>query len=331
MRVLLVTGADGVETTTVTAALAAGAARQGVKTALLDGPASRPRDWPVVEEPGLIVGGDLTGSGHGQGQDTESLEPGSRSLLAELGAQLGLDPLPDVLMPTLPGLAEIAWLLGLADDLARAPADLMVVDLGGARSAARLLAAPSGLHALVDHALPVGRRIHRAMTMSADPAGRLADVVRQRLRAAQDVLADEGSALWLLHRRGRIDQVAHWAPRLAAYGCRVRPVPDDVDGGAAGADADRVEQPARRVVAEAGGYDLLLDLPHARRADLQLHRLGDDLVLDVSAGDLPPAVVGLPAVLRRCRITAAALDRPGRLEAALRVRFEPDPELWPQP
>jgi hypothetical protein len=93
---------------------------------------------------------------------------------------------------------------------------------------------------------------------------------------------------------------------------------------------DRQQGPARRVVPATGGYDLLLRLPYAARAGLDLQRVGDDLVLDASSGRLPPAVIALPGALCRCRIADAALERPLQRDTVLRVRFEPDPERWPR-
>jgi arsenite-transporting ATPase len=67
-------------------------------------------------------------------------------------------------------------------------------------------------------------------------------------------------------------------------------------------------------------FVLVLDLPLARRSDLELGRRGDDLLVAVGP---TRRVVALPSALRRCRVVGAHL-RDGRL----RVRFEPDPDLW---
>lgn len=64
--------------------------------------------------------------------------------------------------------------------------------------------------------------------------------------------------------------------------------------------------------------------PAARRrqADLRLVRRGDELVLTV--GPFRRAVP-LPSALRRCTVSGAGLD-----DGVLRVRFSPDPDLWPR-
>ncbi|MEU5692642.1 ArsA family ATPase [Actinosynnema sp. NPDC020468] len=53
---------------------------------------------------------------------------------------------------------------------------------------------------------------------------------------------------------------------------------------------------------------------------LDLARVGDDLAVTV---DGRRKLVALPSLLRRCVVTGAELD-----DAALVVRFEPDPDLW---
>ncbi|GAA2223939.1 MULTISPECIES: ArsA family ATPase [Streptomyces] len=65
-----------------------------------------------------------------------------------------------------------------------------------------------------------------------------------------------------------------------------------------------------------------IPLPGAIREELDLVRRGDELV--VTAGAFR-RVVPLPSALRRCTVDGAALR-----EGALRIRFAPDPKLWPQ-
>ena len=65
-----------------------------------------------------------------------------------------------------------------------------------------------------------------------------------------------------------------------------------------------------------------IPLPGADRADLDLVRRGDDLVLGVGPYR---RTVALPSALRRCTVSGAALR-----EGLLAVRFTPDPALWPR-
>ncbi|MEU6573043.1 ArsA family ATPase [Streptomyces sp. NPDC046805] len=65
-----------------------------------------------------------------------------------------------------------------------------------------------------------------------------------------------------------------------------------------------------------------IPLPGAIRDDLDLIRRGDELV--VTAGRFR-RIVPLPSALRRCTVAGAALR-----EGELRIRFAPDPDLWPR-
>jgi arsenite-transporting ATPase len=67
-------------------------------------------------------------------------------------------------------------------------------------------------------------------------------------------------------------------------------------------------------------FVLSLALPFADKTDTGLVRKGDELVVTVGSSR---RVLALPSALRRCTVVGAAL-RDGRL----RIRFEPDPELW---
>lgn len=65
-----------------------------------------------------------------------------------------------------------------------------------------------------------------------------------------------------------------------------------------------------------------LPLPGATKKDLQLVRRGDELLLTVGPFH---RIVPLESGLRRCTVSGAALT-----DGVLRVRFTPDPGLWPR-
>ncbi|WP_149179371.1 ArsA family ATPase [Streptomyces sp. TRM49041] len=65
-----------------------------------------------------------------------------------------------------------------------------------------------------------------------------------------------------------------------------------------------------------------IPLPGAAKRDLGLVRRGDELVLTVGPFR---RVAPLPSALRRCTVAGAALG-----DGELRVRFAPDPGLWPR-
>ncbi|MDR3036522.1 MAG: ArsA family ATPase, partial [Kitasatospora sp.] len=90
--------------------------------------------------------------------------------------------------------------------------------------------------------------------------------------------------------------------------------------------------PAARIAAEPWTVDDLLaaegvlqwrlPLPGAERDDLGLVRRGDELIVDLGPYR---HVLPLPSALRRCVIAGARLR-----DGELRVRFEPDPDVWPR-
>ncbi|WP_326811855.1 ArsA family ATPase [Streptomyces scopuliridis] len=65
-----------------------------------------------------------------------------------------------------------------------------------------------------------------------------------------------------------------------------------------------------------------LPLPGAVKSELALVRRDDELLLTVGPFR---RIVPLPSALRRCSVTGAALT-----DGVLRVRFTPDPDLWPR-
>lgn len=97
---------------------------------------------------------------------------------------------------------------------------------------------------------------------------------------------------------------------------------DDPRDGPDAADVVRIEH--ARDDALPGGYEftMSLELPHLDRADVQLVRSADDLVV-TAAGRR--RYIGLPSALRRCDVVGAAYD-----EGTLRVTFTPNPDLWRQ-
>ncbi|MEU0137455.1 ArsA-related P-loop ATPase [Streptomyces sp. NPDC006296] len=74
--------------------------------------------------------------------------------------------------------------------------------------------------------------------------------------------------------------------------------------------------------ADDGVLSWCLPLPGAAKEDLRLVRRGDELLL--TAGPFH-RTVRLESALRRCTVSGAALT-----DGVLRVRFTPDPSLWPR-
>ncbi|MFF6956085.1 ArsA-related P-loop ATPase [Streptomyces sp. NPDC008317] len=152
---------------------------------------------------------------------------------------------------------------------------------------------------------------------SADPflAG-LGARQQDRLKAMAETCAADAVALRELPHLGAeprgpaelaalaVDTFEHRSPRAGVSGSRA-------------ADPWSVDD---RLAAE-GHFVWSLPLPGASREGLDLVRRGDELVLD--AGGFR-RIVPLPSALRRCTVSGAALR-----DGVLRVRFTPDPALWP--
>ncbi|MFD7610266.1 ArsA family ATPase [Streptomyces sp. NPDC059828] len=105
---------------------------------------------------------------------------------------------------------------------------------------------------------------------------------------------------------------------------------DGADGLAAGLElreADPVDPwDIRRATSSDKAYEdefhWVLPLPGAVKEELGLVRRGDELLITVGPFR---RVLPLPSVLRRCTVSGAGLR-----DGELRVRFTPDPAVWPQ-
>ncbi|MER7839279.1 ArsA-related P-loop ATPase [Streptomyces sp. NPDC096040] len=83
-----------------------------------------------------------------------------------------------------------------------------------------------------------------------------------------------------------------------------------------------VEWPVADRIGEDGVLVWHIPLPGAIRDGLDLIRRGDEVVITVGGFR---RIVALPSVLRRCTVAGAALR-----DGELRLRFAPDPDLWPR-
>ncbi len=104
----------------------------------------------------------------------------------------------------------------------------------------------------------------------------------------------------------------------------LRAVADSLYGLLPGDDpaAAATGQQLLRVEPDGDGFVLLMALPLAERGEVDAVRAGDDLVVTVAGHR---RVLTLPSLLRRCVVDGGSFDG-----THLRVRFRPDPELWPR-
>jgi arsenite-transporting ATPase len=68
-------------------------------------------------------------------------------------------------------------------------------------------------------------------------------------------------------------------------------------------------------------FELVLQLPLAEQGDVSAGRSGDELIVTVAGHR---RILALPSVLRRCQVKSGSVS-----DGRLRLRFEPDPALWP--
>ncbi|GHH01961.1 ArsA family ATPase [Streptomyces lanatus] len=172
---------------------------------------------------------------------------------------------------------------------------------------------------------PAGADAVRAATLALALRGLRPDAL-----IANRVLPEREAGSWLA------GPVAQQRKALEEWGetYDVRPVPhlgrdprgaDDLAAlavPAVNASSSTVEWPVTDRLAEDGVLVWCLPLPGAARDELDLIRRGDELV--VTAGQFR-RIVPLPSALRRCTVDGAALR-----DGELRIRFAPDPDLWPR-
>ncbi|NKY15365.1 ArsA family ATPase [Streptomyces somaliensis] len=153
MRTLLVTGPGGAGRSTVAAATALDAAREGRRVLLLT----------ADPAPALAAGGD--------GPTVHRLDPAARFREEVLALQaraapvlelLGAAPLDDDELAPLPGSTHLAYLKALRD-AARGDWDLLVADLPPLPDAIALLALPERLRRYLRRLLPPERRAARGL------------------------------------------------------------------------------------------------------------------------------------------------------------------------
>lgn len=398
MHTLLITGPGGAGRTTVAAATALAAARQGRRVLLLSGDAGDPLSAltgepvgePAEVAPGLsavpVAGGVRVArvdSGQEFREELVALQERGSALLGMVGARpLGAEELTE-----LPGAEQFALLRALRRAASAPGFDLVVVDLPPLHQALATLALPAQLRRYLARLLPAERQAARALRpvlaqlagvpmpaqwlyeaaarwdeelaavqavieaattevrLVAEPGPAAADAIRpgrlglalQQLPVSAVVanrLLPEGSVdPWLAGLAAQQEKyAAQWAGELPVV--RVGHLgrdprgPQDLEPLAA-TDGLVPQRPAPRRawavedrLAEDGVLVWVVPLPGAHKRELDLIRRGDELLLTVGPYR---RIVPLPAALRRCTVSGAALA-----EDALRIRFTPDPGLWPR-
>jgi arsenite-transporting ATPase len=215
VRTLLLTGPGGSGTTTLAASAALRSARSGVRTLLLTR-----QELPVAglsDEPHLdVVRVD--------GQTSlEQVWSGASGAVGAVFPQLTLPPASSVV--PVPGVAELA----LFAELARADADVVVVDAGPMEAAADLVALPATLRWWLDQLMPPGLRALGAVRTAAVVSGAVRpgpiDAALGVVPLLQDLVRRErvtGAEVWLTAcpRSSAVPALRSAAATLALHGLR---------------------------------------------------------------------------------------------------------------
>ncbi len=104
----------------------------------------------------------------------------------------------------------------------------------------------------------------------------------------------------------------------------LRSLADELYGPVPGLDPAAAPPAGRPLRVRAVGereFELSLWLPLAERGEVSASRSGDELIVTVAGNR---RILSLPSVLRRCRVIGGSVA-----DDELRLRFEPDPALWP--
>ncbi|MCJ1681286.1 ArsA family ATPase [Streptomyces sp. APSN-46.1] len=330
----------------------------GVRVARIDSGEEFRAELVALQERGAALFGMLGGRPLGAEELTELPGAEQFALLRAL-RRAAAAPDADLVVVDMPPLHQTVATLALPAQLRRYLARLLPAERQAARALRPVLAQLAGVPmpaqwlyetaARWDEELAAVQAVVEADTTevrlvaepgpAADAAlrtGRLG-LALQRLRVA-DLVANrilpQGSAdPWLAGLAAQQDKYAvQWAAELPVVPLphlgRDPQGPEDLAALPDGAGlvpagpVPRADWPVEDRLAEDGVLVWVVPLPRAEKRDLDLIRRGDELLLTVGPYR---RIVLLPSALRRCTVSGAALA-----DGALRIRFTPDPGLWPR-
>ncbi|MFI5974623.1 ArsA family ATPase [Streptomyces sp. NPDC051452] len=299
---------------------------------------------------------DLLGAARLDAEEVTPL-PGAEELsLLRALRDAALSERYDLLVVDLPPLPQALALLALPEELRRYLRRLLPAERQAARALRPVLGRLAGVPMPADWLYETAARWDvelaavqavladrtTAVRLVAEPGPAGAEAVhtaclglalrglRTEALVANRVLPDTGGDTWfagLLAQQGKT--LAEWRE----LPCALHTVPhlgrdprgaEDLDAlrvPAVNQAPDPVEWPVADRIAQDGVLVWHIPLPGAIREELDLVRRGDELL--ISAGSFR-RIVPLPSALRRCTVAGAGLR-----ESELRIRFAPDPDLWP--
>jgi arsenite-transporting ATPase len=367
-RVLLVTGSGGAGRSTVAAATALAPAEKGLRTLLLhaDGPGP---SVPEATTRGVDVLGDGTDTlvriqdrlgGLLTTAGVEPLEPDEATLLPGAADLFALRALArearsgdwDVIVADLPAVDRTTVLLALPESLGRHLDRLLPVERQAARSLRPMLAALAGVpmpdekvfaaartagallgdvREVLDSPLTSVRLVLRPDTTSVEEARRAAGALSLYGQVVSDVVVNgllpaQSEDPWLQKRaagqRAAVTSLEDLFGAVVEVPAQVEDITVAETADFLPAVSDFVDRGDPEVERDGEQFVLVLPLPGVVRTELDLLRRGDELIVTVGPHR---RLLPLPSALRRCDITGAGLR-----DGALRVRFTPDPAVWPR-
>ena len=223
MRVLLVAGKGGVGKTTLAAATALAAAREGARTLVastdpahsltdvlgMTGATGRAGEWRSASTPVAVPGapGELDVLQIDTRARLDSAWTAVRSTVEGLLGGAGVDPLVAEEIAAVPGVDDV---LALQEVGARAQGyDALVVDCAPTAETLRLLALPEALDRLVSRGFPIDRRLARLLgpagmtAASVDALDALEEMARE-LSAVRDLVTGPGASVRLVTTPERV-------------------------------------------------------------------------------------------------------------------------------
>ncbi|WP_200416973.1 ArsA family ATPase [Streptomyces sp. Y2F8-2] len=318
--------------------------------------AARFRDGLVAFQDRAATALDLLGAAPLDAEEVTPL-PGAEELaLLRAVRDTALSESHDLLVVDLPPVPQALVLLGLPEELRRYLRRLLPPERQAARALRPVLGRLAGVPMPAEWLYETSARwdvelaaveavlADRATSvwLVAEPGPAAADAVRTAVAGlalrtlrpetlvANRVLPDSGHDAWLAQLAAQQRKtLQEWQGAYAVHGVsHLGHDPRGADDLAALAVPDvnpapsPAEWPVTDRLAEDGVLVWHIPLPGAIREELDLVRRGDEIV--VTAGPFR-RIVPLPSALRRCTVAGAALR-----EGELRIRFAPDPELWPR-
>ncbi|AXE26061.1 ArsA family ATPase [Streptomyces globosus] len=331
----------------------------GVLTARVDSGAEFRAELAALQERGSALLG-MVGSRPLGAEELTDLPGAEQFALLRALRRAASAPGTDLVVADMPPLPQTLAVLALPAQLRRYLARLLPAERQAARALRPVLAQLAGVPmpaqwlyetaARWDGELAAAQQAVEADTTSlllvAEPGPAADAALRSGLLgaslmelgvtgiAANRMVPQDSPDPWLAGLAAEQERyAARWAARTPVTALphlgRTPRGPQDLDRLAAAAARLLPHGPAARRpwtvedrLAEDGVLVWAVPLPGADKRDLDLVRRGDELI--VAAGP-HRRIVPLPAALRRCTVSGAALAG-----GELRIRFTPDPALWPR-